>query len=209
MNMITFFVICATVGGTILICQFVLTLVGMGGHGAEFGGTDAGHGFGDVHHDVASPEGHDAHGQHGSTWLFSVLSLRALVAASTFFGLGGLTAESLQQSPTIQLLVALASGGAALYAVNAILRLFGRVSEDGTVRIQRAVGCEGTVYLTIPPQKTGLGKIHISLQNRIMEYAALTATGEQLATGAKVVVIRVVGTDTLEVEPLRQQVEAA
>ena len=42
-----------------------------------------------------------------------------------------------------------------------------------------------------------------------MEYPAVTATEEKLATGAKVVVIGVIGSDTLEVEPLREKQEAA
>ena len=36
--MATFFLICAVVGGTILICQFVLTLVGLGGQDQLLGG---------------------------------------------------------------------------------------------------------------------------------------------------------------------------
>jgi hypothetical protein len=210
--MVSLFAFFAIVGGTILVCQFVLTLVGVGADHADFSGmhgADTGGGFADLHHDVASPEGHDAGGHHGSTWLFGILSFRTLVAAATFFGLGGLVAESLRQSPVVQVVVALACGAAAMYAVHGIMQLFGKLAEDGTVRIRRAIGQEGTVYLSIPPQRSGVGKIHLSLQQRLMEYPAVTAGHVRLAVGARVLVTGIVGTDTLEVESLGEQVEAA
>ncbi len=203
------FMFCAVVGGTILVCQFVLTLVGFGGHGLHFGtdGTDVGHDLGGVDH-ADSPDGHDAHGHHGSTWLFSVISIRTLIAATTFFGLGGLLAQSLEARPLQQLVVGLVMGGAAMVGVHKLMGLFYRLSEDGTIKIQRAVGLNGTVYVPIPANKSGSGKVHLSLQNRLMEYAAVTANGEKLATGAKVLVVDIVGADTLEVAPIEEPAES-
>lgn len=163
--MLSLFMFCAIVGGTVLACQFVLTLIGLGGdHGgfADHAGFHLGdaHGGGDLSHsgghDVASPEGHDAGSQHGSTWLFGVISFRTVVAAATFFGLGGMAAESFGQNQVAQVLVALACGAAAMYSVHWLMRLFGRMAEDGTVRIRRAIGSQATVYLTIPPARTAL-----------------------------------------------------
>ncbi|MGE0757421.1 MAG: NfeD family protein [Pirellulaceae bacterium] len=199
----------ALVGGTVLICQFVLTLVGMGGDHAEMGGHaggEVGGAFADGSSDFASPDGHDAGGHHGSTWLFGVITFRTLVAATAFFGLCGLVADSLQQPPVLQFIVALAGGAVAMYTVHYILKLFGRFSEDGTVRIRRAIGEEGTVYLSIPPLRSGIGKIHLNVQHRLMEYPAVTAGDEKLPTGTKVVVTGVTGSDTLEVEALAKTV---
>jgi hypothetical protein len=198
------FMFCAVLGGTIIVCQFVLTLVGFGGGDADMD-ADLDDLAGGAH--VESPEGHDAGGHHGSTWLFSVLSFRTLVAAMTFFGLGGLLAESMQAGRPAQLVVGLILGGAAMIGVHKIMQMFYRLSEDGTVRIQRAVGLNGTVYVPIPANRAGTGKIQLSLQNRLMEYPAVTANGDALATGAKVVVISVVGTDTLEVAPVEEPAE--
>ena len=204
-----FFLACAVVGGTVLICQFVLTLVGVGGgHDADFShdvphdlSGDAGHDFhaGDAH--SADPTGHDAHGGHGSSWLFGVLSFRTLIAAATFFGLAGLAAQSANQPLGVQLLVALLSGGAAMYGVHWIVSSMGRLTEDGTVRIRSAVGQEGTVYVPIPGAKAHAGKIQLRLQNRLVEYEAVTSGPQRLATGTKVRVVGIAGS-TLEVEPL-------
>lgn len=204
--MTTVFLFCAVIGGTILVCQFILTLFGFAGddlHGSDIDVSHDVHGSGET----ASPDGHDAHGQHGSTWLFSIVSVRTLVAASTFFGLGGLLAESLAARPAIQLGSGLAMGFAAMLGVHKVLQLMHRLSEDGTVKIQRAVGLKGTVYVPIPANKLGSGKVHVNLQDRLMEYAAVTANGEKLATGAPVIVVSVVGSDTLEVAPVEPSAE--
>src|SRR5690348_8403354 len=101
----TLFLLCAIVGGTILLLQFGMTLLGMGGdHGHDGSGMDVGgHDLtsdfsGDVHsgghHDVGGHEaGHDAvhessggdhthdQSQHGTVWFFKIITFQTLVAA--------------------------------------------------------------------------------------------------------------------------------
>ena len=211
--MSTLFLICALVGGTVMVCQFVMTIAGLGGHGLELGdggGHDVPHDFG---HDLG---GHDTHGgdgqgqdssdQHQSTWLFGMLTLRTLIAAVTFFGVAGKAAESADLSLPNQLLIAVACGVAAMCLVHWLMRAFFGLSEDSTVRINRAVGQEGTVYISIPADKAGAGKITLNLQGRLMEYLAVTSGHASLPTGARVVVVGVAGSSTLEVEPRQEPV---
>src|SRR5262245_2106678 len=170
------FLVCAVVGGTILICQFVLTLVGLGGeHGIDFShdvatdfAGDAGHGAlgGDTH--SADGSGHDAGGQHGSSWLFAVISFRTLVAAATFFGLTGLAARSAGQNVGVQLLLAGAAGVGAMYGVHWLITNIARLGEDATMRVKGALGQEGTVYIPIAGSRSQPGKIQLKLQNRLV-----------------------------------------
>jgi hypothetical protein len=60
------------------------------------------------------------------------------------------------------------------------------------------VGQHGSVYLRIPGNNSGNGKIQINLQNRTMDYLAVTS-GPELPTGTKVVVVGIVNPTTLEV----------
>jgi len=218
--MTTIFLFCALVGGTILVCQFALTLMGLGGHDmvdAGHGGLDLGHDAGpDMAHDFAhdaaghdtgagDSETEDAAHQHSSTWLFGVISFRTLVAAATFFGLAGMASNAASLSWATQLLIALACGVGAMYLVHWLMSLMYRLSEDNTVRINRAVGREGMVYLPVPAGKTGPGKIQLRLQGRMMEYEAVTSAASGLPTGARVVVVGVVGGNLLEVAPAEQQ----
>ena len=78
----------------------------------------------------------------------------------------------------------------------------GRLGYDATQRIQQAVGREGTVYVPIPPGKAQAGKVQLSLNNRLVEYEAVTGGPARLATGTKVRVVGIAGS-TLEVEPLQ------
>src|SRR5664279_2403337 len=112
------FAVCSVVGGTILLCQFLMSLAGLG---HVFGDLDCGH---DAGHDGGHDAGHDAdhptddHHTHGSSWLFGVLTFRTIVAALTFFGLAGLAAEASELGAESTLLIALAAGAAALYGVH-------------------------------------------------------------------------------------------
>ncbi len=203
--MTTLFLTCAAIGGTVLLLQFVLALVGMSDHGADFADdlpSDAdvsldGDGVGTSgggHH----PVGHG----HVNDWLFGVISFRTVVAALTFFGLSGMAAHSAQMAIATQMAIAMTSGLAAMYAMHALMRGMQKLNHDGTLRLDRAIGKTGTVYLPIPANRANTGKIQLSLQGRLEEFNAVTPVGAKLPAGAKVVVTGVVSGDTLEVEPL-------
>ena len=179
------------VGGALLICQFLAGLLGIGGDHADH---DAGHGDG---------HGEDQ-GHHGTTnWLFGLVTFRSIAAALTFSGLGGLTAQYFGADEPFILLAAFLSGGGSLYAVASLMKLLFKLKADGTVQIENALGAKAQVYLRIPANKSGAGKITVELQNRTLEYLAITAQAE-IPTGATVRVLAVVSDDTLEVEPLNE-----
>ncbi|HLN32087.1 MAG TPA: serine/threonine-protein kinase [Gemmataceae bacterium] len=184
--------VCAVMGGTVLVCQFLLGLLGLGHHGDGIDGHDLG---GEPGHaeDVHDPN-HDAH----ATGFVRLLTVRTFIAAVAFFGLGGRAADAAGFQPAQTLALALAAGGGALLLVAWLMRVLVSLQSDGSVRIRRAVGRAGTVYLPIPGHKAGLGKVLLNVQNRTMEYQAVTAE-DTLETGSKVVVVAVLGTDTVEV----------
>ena len=225
--MTTVFLFCALAGSTILLCQFGLTLLGLGGHelgDGDHGDMDMDHGDMDMAHDAADGAAHDAgaddghdssdvHDQdqsnaHRSTWLFGVISFRTLVAAVAFFGIAGMAAHAAELSLPNQVLIAAASGVGAMYLVHWLMSLLYRLGEDNTLCIHNAVGCQAMVYVSIPADKSGRGKIQLELQGRLMEYGAVTSVPSGLPTGARVVVVSVVGGDVLEVAPAERQVVA-
>ena len=194
----TVFLVCAVVGGTVLAIQFILTLIGLGGESFDVDG-DAGADAGvDVDTGLDADAADVAH--HGSEWVFGVLSFRTVVAALTFFGLVGLTARAYKLPDHWVLILATAAAIGAMYGVYWLMRAMWGLKEEGTVRIEGAVGRTATVYVPIPANRAGCGKIQINLQDRTMDYAAMTP-GDALPTGAKVVVTEVITSDTLEVEP--------
>ena len=199
----TVYLICAAIGGTLIVCQFLVTILGLGGHHDLGGGHDVGGGHDMGGHDTA---GHDASGQHEAghgaepNWFFSLLTFRTLTAAFAFFGLAGLASIRLELDPLVGLVIALAAGALAFVVVGWLMRLMTRLNVDGTIRIERAVGSHGTVYLSIPGARSGVGKVQVNQNDRTVEYNAVTSQ-EQLPTGAKIVVVSIVNADTVEVAP--------
>jgi membrane protein implicated in regulation of membrane protease activity len=202
--MSTLFTFCALVGGTFLFCQFLMTLIGLGHGGFD---VDASHVPSDsltshagdpLHDDV------DAAHQHGSSWLFGIISFRTLVAAITFFGLTGMTALSAGMPVVQQLLFAVASGGAAMFAVHGLMRFLYQLGQSGTLRLKNAIGKTATVAITIPGKHRGLGKVRLTVQGRFEELAAVNSLDETLTTGSQVIVVDVVDGNVLEVAPLEE-----
>lgn len=174
----TFYLVCFAIGGTVMLAQMVLTIIGIGeAH------TDA---------DFDAPDDHDA------SWFFGVLSIRAMVASLTFFGLGGLSAGYYHAEEPARFAAASAAALASLYGVSFVMRQLGKLKSDGTARLANAVGGTGTVYLRIPAGKTGHGKVTLTIQSRSVEVAAITL-GPEIPTGTPVTVIAVPSPDTVEV----------
>jgi len=206
----TIYLVCACVGGALLVCQLLAGLLGVGGHHGDGAGHDLSgldHG-GDHGHVGGAAHDHDhghAHG-HAAARFVAMLSLRTVTAALTFFGLAGMAAHTTGREPVLTLVIAVAAGAGAFFLVAYLLRGLGRLHAEGTVRIERAVGQTATVYLRVPANRAGAGKIHLCLQNRTVEYQALTSGGE-LPTGSKAVVVAVVSADTVEVAPIPETSE--
>src|SRR5437868_6657984 len=112
-----FYQLCAVVGGTIFVGQFVLSVVGLGGDHDLSGDTGADHFGGGDHlaggHDAAGGD-HQSSGETShdaaTMWFVSLLSFRTVVAAITFFGLAGMAADASGAHPAGSLVVAVLAG---------------------------------------------------------------------------------------------------
>jgi len=193
----TLYTYCAAIGAALLIGQLLLSVLGFGEHGGLDGAHD-----GDFHGDLGGlhADGHADHVDRGGNWFAGLLSFRAIVTALAVFGLVGLgfTRQFSSTRPAATFVIALAAGGGMMYAVGWLLRVMYALRSDGTVRIERTVGLPGSVYLTIPAQKAGTGKITLKVQDRFMEYTAMTS-GDEIPTGTAVVVLGLISPQIVEV----------
>lgn len=178
--MTTFFLVCAALGGGVLVVQLLLGLLGV---------IDAG---GDAH------IGHGHEHVHSMSEGLDLLSVRALSAGLSFFGIGGLVGMLTPLGLFAAIPLAVIAGVAAMYGTAVAMRWMLGFEDDGTVLIHGAVGASGTVYLAIPGERQGSGKVTLTLQNRIVEYQAVTSAAP-LPTGAAIMVVDVVGPDTVDV----------
>jgi hypothetical protein len=124
------YLVCAVVGGALLVVQTVLIAVG-GGHDGHLD-------TGDVHSVDISHEGDVTH--PGDATFVKWLSLKAVVASLTFFGLGGLGATKAGLDPWLALAIALAAGTASVFLVGLLMASLGRLQSAGNIVLQNAVG---------------------------------------------------------------------
>ncbi len=208
----TLFLIAAVVGGTVLVCQFALTLLGLGHDSADMGHHMGGDFHGDAHVGGDSHVGHsggthaDADQHANSTHIFSVISFRTLVAAIAFFGVSGRAALSAGYAQSTSLILAAVVGITAMYGMYWLLRLIASLNSSGNERISNAVGRQATVYIRIPATRSGAGKVQLSMQNRIVEYQAVTDEAEPLQSGESVEVVDVAGSDSVYVRRIAKPV---
>lgn len=184
----TFFLICAGFGGTLIVCQVVLSLLGFGADHHGLGDSGIGHDIGHGSHDVS----------HHDNWYVGLLTYRTISTAITFAGLGGLCAEYYGLPTASVVITSILSGLASLYGVAMIMRGMSKLKSDGTVDVDASLGQTGTVYLRIPGNKAGPGKITLKLQNRTVELEAFTE-GPELPTGSPIMVREILDGGKVEV----------
>jgi hypothetical protein len=211
------FIYSALIGGAVLAFQFLMMVFGLGHHGTDLTGAHgadfSGHGhFGGGHlgHDVS----HDTSVSHDGSlhdssagpvdhsdgyWFYEMISLRTLSAAATFFGLAGKTMLAYDFAGSTSFILACVAGFAAMYCVYWLFKQVYRFQNTGTENIRNAIGSEATVYVPIPGKRSGAGKVTFRLQNRSVEYVAVTEDEGRLATGEKVIVVGIVNAGTVRV----------
>ena len=106
-------------------------------------------------------------------------------------------------SKALLMLIAFAVGALLVAAVMYMFKWLSKMQQSGNINIfQSAAGCNGKVYLTIPAERKGTGKVQISINNSIREYDALTDSETELKTGTAIKVVEVIDSSTLLVEEI-------
>lgn len=126
-------------------------------------------------------------------------SFRNLVNFMLGYGWGGIVLHDV--IPNLMWLQVAALGIGVLFVIIFvfILRQIMKLSTDKTFHIEEAIGLIADTYLRIPGEKKGSGKVMVSVRGSMHEIEAITE-GEAIPTGAKVRIVKAIGTDLLEVE---------
>ena len=128
-----------------------------------------------------------------------VLTLRGVLV---FLAIGSWTAFLLVGALNVWfgLLIGLATGVIAAYIQALAFRATLKLESAGNVDYQNAVGKTGTVYLRIPKNRSGKGKISLILQDRLVEVDAITEEDEDIMPKSSVEVVRLLDSATLIVK---------
>jgi len=76
-----------------------------------------------------------------------------------------------------------------------------RLAEDNTFNINKSVNKTAEVYINIPGEKKGKGKVQISVDGSVHEIDAVTE-GEKISSGSIVKIVRVENNNLLVVEKI-------
>ena len=98
--------------------------------------------------------------------------------------------------------VPMALGFLIMALVGWIFSLQKHLYSEGNLKPERIVGQTGQVYLRIPPNASGKGKITVSIQDRSEQFEASTPTDydKELPTGCEVRITRMIAPGSFEVE---------
>jgi len=128
-----------------------------------------------------------------------LLSIRNIFYFLLGFGWAGVSLWRTIPNHVVLAIVAIFVGCLFVAIFMVLFRQMMKLQHNGAFDINDAVGKVCDVYLRIPAEGKGLGKVQISFNGSIQELDARTE-GEQLPSGSKVRVLRVIDKKVLEVE---------
>ena len=176
--MLLIYWVIALVASFIFLIQTILVILGLDG-GADF---DA-----------------DFDGNLEGDSSFHWLSFRNIVNFMLGFGWAGVLLYDVIVSPALLVLASTGTGVIFVLMFLMIMQQFRKLEENNTFTIQKTLNKTAQVYLTIPAQKKGKGKILISVNGTTHELDALSES-EAIETGAMVKVTRIIDNSLISVE---------
>ncbi len=180
---------CIAIPATVmLIVQMILTLIGLGGDDADADFDDSSEGTFDTDHsdDIDVSDG-----------ALRVFTLRGLIAFFSVMGWVGTICCGTELHLAISILISVASGVLAMIVIALLMKWLFSLQYDGTENIGDALGVSGTVYVRIPPSRSGKGKVTAIVQGKLCERDAVTDEETMLNYGEEITVIGISGEETL------------
>lgn len=173
----------------IFVIQSVLTFVGIGGgDDGDFNG-DFSSGFDDLSTLDADPG-------------MNLYTFRNLVNFLLGFGWSAILLRAYIGSVGWLMLVSVVIGAALVAVVMYLFKWLSSMQQSGNINVFKSgVGCQGSVYLTVPAERSGEGQVQITINGSVREYHAVT-DGDEIKTGTPIKVVEVLNSHTLLVEEL-------
>jgi hypothetical protein len=111
--------------------------------------------------------------------IFTSKSITAFLAVGGWSGLltCALISDKLQW---VSIIVAVLAGACAMAIVVILIRAMLKLQCNGVFQIEKLVGSSATVYVSIPPKRSGRGKITLNAQGKFVELDAMTDDDERI-----------------------------
>lgn len=184
----------------ILVIQTVMLIIGAAGHGdadTHADSADADHNDVTFHTDHYDTHDQNDHIDHDGS--FRLFTVRGIVSFLCVFGWTGLLFLRLGLDAAPSVLMALIPGVGIMFLVAYALRAIYKMQSSGNMEIEKSIGTVATVYMNIPPIRSGQGKVNALVSGRYGEFDAITDEEETIHTGEEVEIIDLTDENTLVV----------
>lgn len=210
LDMFTQALYCVAIPSTlILVIQSVLIIIGLGDGAPDINVSDTS-GLDMPGCDCAGCDITDAMDASGSTDIVNpadagalhLFTFQGIVTFLCVFAWAGILTYMGCGLIPVALIVGFVLGAAAMFGVAKIIQLMGKLAESGNIVAKKYLGETGTVYIPIPANGKGTGKVNIALGERYVEFEAITEEAIELKSGETVRVTDVRSETTLVVEKI-------
>ncbi|MCQ2183908.1 MAG: hypothetical protein MJY62_00670 [Bacteroidales bacterium] len=175
----------------IFLIQSIMTFVGIGGDADGLDGLDGADG-------ADAPDSLDPG--------MNLYTFRNLVNFILGFGWMAIACYGKVTSIPLLVLISLLAGVVLVAGVMYLFKWLYGMQQSGNIDLQKdALGCEGTVYLSVPGHREGEGQVQITINSSVREYHAVT-DGGPIKTGAAIKVVDTINSTTLLVEPAESEI---
>ena len=134
-------------------------------------------------------------GDHGIGFQF--FTLKNMIGFFTIFGWTGIAMIESGASTSVAIVVAFTAGTLMMGVMAAMFYLLMKAQHDGTMKIEKAIGQSGEVYLTIQSKRGGIGKVQVMVTGALRTLDALTDDETDIQTGRIVKVSSIVNNNVL------------
>jgi len=138
---------------------------------------------------------------NGADAPFQLFSLRNLINFLLGFSWTGISFYTTISNIPLLIILSLVVGILFVYAFFAIIKQVQKLAEDNSFKISNTLNKTAEVYLTIPENKKGKGKIMISVNGAFHELEAMTEK-DKIQSGSVVKVVKIENNNILIVETI-------
>jgi len=131
---------------------------------------------------------------------FQFLSLKNIVAFFTVFGWSGIGFIHAGLETWLVILLAFACGFLMMVLMATLFYMMSKLAESGTLKMGNAIGKLGEVYLVIPGNRGGMGKVQLNVQGSLRTLDAITDDQENIPTSSIIQVLDVIDDQILLVK---------
>ncbi|GHV46148.1 hypothetical protein FACS1894180_9000 [Bacteroidia bacterium] len=132
---------------------------------------------------------------------FQLFTFRNLINFLLGFGWAGIAFAGTISNRVALMLVAALVGIAFIAVFFLAMKMMMKLAENNSFSIDHTLNLTGDVYLPVPAQKSGRGKVSVSVRGAMHEIDCITE-GERIATGATVRIVKIESPTLVVVERL-------